>query len=109
MFGVQTYNASLISHSFNDVILAFSNFGAIQVLRNAFFWKLNPHLPPRNANNIEPYTFVTLFTGKFDTPPPQLICVVLRYITLEWPLCFVEMLKFNTGYKLYSNTVNQLV
>ena len=53
--------------------------GAIQVLRNAFFWKLkfisrlDPHPPPRNANNIEPYTCVTLFSGKFETPHP--ICI----------------------------------
>ena len=26
--------------------------GAIQVLRNAFFRKLYPHAPPRNANNV---------------------------------------------------------
>ena len=29
-----------------------------------FFWKLDPHPPPRNANNIEHYTFVTLFSRK---------------------------------------------
>ena len=57
------------------------SLGAIQVLRNAFFGKLVPHPPPRNANNIEPYTFVTLSSGKFDTPPPH-----QRYVTLEWPL-----------------------
>ena len=51
------------------------------MLRNAFFWKLDPHPPPRNANNIEPYTFVSLFPGKSDTPHPH-----LRYVTLEWPL-----------------------
>ena len=51
--------------------------GAIQVLRNAFFWKLDPHPPPRTANNIEPYTFATLFSRKSET---------LRYILLEWPL-----------------------
>ena len=33
-----------------------------------FFWKLDPHPPPRNANNIENYTFVMLFPGKVDTP-----------------------------------------
>ena len=33
-----------------------------------FFWKLDPHPPPRNANNIEHYTFVTLFSRKSDTP-----------------------------------------
>ena len=54
--------------------------GAIQVLRNAvgcvscgfigpfkcyvplFSWKFEP--PPRNANNVEPFTFVTLFSGE---------------------------------------------
>ena len=46
-----------------------------------FFWKLDPHPPPRNANNIEHYTFVTLFSRKSDTPHPH-----LRYVTLEWPL-----------------------
>ena len=45
-----------------------------------FFWKLDPHPPPRNANNIEYYTFVTLFSRKSDTPHPH-----LRYVTLEWP------------------------
>ena len=36
----------------------------------AYRSKLDPHPPPRNANNVEPYTFVTLFSGKFDTHPP---------------------------------------
>ena len=40
--------------------------GVIQVF---FSWKFDPHPPPRNANNVEPYTFVTLFSGKADTPP----------------------------------------
>ena len=44
------------------------------------FWQLDPHPPPRNANNIEHYTFVTLFSRKSDTPHPH-----LRYVTLEWP------------------------
>ena len=34
------------------------------------FWKLDPHPPPRNANNIEHYTFVTLFFQKVRHPPP---------------------------------------
>ena len=45
-----------------------------------FFWKLDPHPPPRSANNIEHYTFVTLFSRKSDTPHPH-----LHYVTLEWP------------------------
>ena len=35
-----------------------------------FFWKLDPHPPPRNANNIEHDTFVTLFPRESDTLPP---------------------------------------
>ena len=59
-----------------------SALGAIQVLRNAIFLQIGPHPPPRKANNIEHYTFVTLFSGKSNTPPhPH-----LRYVTLEWPL-----------------------
>ena len=46
-----------------------------------FFWKFNTHPPPRNANNVEPYIFVMLFSGKSDTLPPHLC-----YITLEWLL-----------------------
>ena len=46
-----------------------------------FFWKLDPHPPRRNVNNVEHYTFVTLFSRKSDTPPHT----HLRYVTLEWP------------------------
>ena len=55
-------------------------FGYIEVLCNAIFLEIGP---PRNAaaNNIEHYTFVTLFSRKSDTPHPH-----LRYVTLEWPL-----------------------
>ena len=60
--------------------------GAIQVLRNAFFLKIGPPPTPRNANNVEPYTFITLFSGKFHTPPH----LQLRYVTLEWPLTMLE-------------------
>ena len=45
------------------------NIGAIQVLRNAFFLEIRPSPTVRNANNVEPYTSVTLFPQKFDTPP----------------------------------------
>ena len=34
---------------------------------NAFFWEIDTHPPRRNANNIEPYTFVTLFSGTVVT------------------------------------------
>ena len=44
--------------------------GAIQVLRNAFFLGIWPQPTPRNANNVELYTFVTLFSRKVDTPHP---------------------------------------
>ena len=58
---------------------------ASQVLRNAIFLEIGPPPPPRNANNIEHYTFVTLFSRKSDTPHPH-----LRYLTLEWPLASVS-------------------
>ena len=45
------------------------------MLRTLFSWKFDPHPPPRNANNIEPYIFVTLFSVKADTPPPTPNCV----------------------------------
>ena len=44
-----------------------------------FSWKFDPHPPPGKANNVEPYIFVMLFSGKADTHP------LLRYVTLEWP------------------------
>ena len=59
-----------------------------------FSWKLDPHPPPRNANNVEPYTFVTLFSRKFDTPHPH-----LRYVTLEWPQRCSATLLFMMGGK----------
>ena len=49
------------------------------MLRNAIFLEIGPP-PPHNANNIEHYTFVTLFSRKSDPPHPH-----LRYVTLEWP------------------------
>ena len=62
----------------------------IQVSRNAFVLEIVPHPPPRNANHVEPYIFVTLFSSKFDTPH-------LRYITLEWPLSYLYMNGLHTA------------
>ena len=58
-----------------------SVWGPFKCYVTLFFCKLDPHPPPRNANNIEHYIFVTLFSGKSDTPHPH-----LRYVTLEWSL-----------------------
>ena len=63
------------------------SWGPFKCYVTLFFWKLDPHPPPRNANNIEHYTFVTLFSRKSDTPPPH---PHLRYVTLEWPLAHSE-------------------
>ena len=68
----------------NTVVKNFQHIlglGPFKCYVTLFFWKLDPHPPPRNANNIEQYTFVTLFSRKGDTPHPH-----LRYVTLEWPL-----------------------
>ena len=44
-----------------------------------FFWKLDPHPPPRNANNIEHLLHLrNAFFQKIRHPH-------LRYVTLEWP------------------------
>ena len=69
------------------VIAVFSKWcikGPFKCYITLFFWKLDPHPPPRNANNIEHYTFVTLFSRKSDTPHPH-----LHYVTLEWPLIII--------------------
>ena len=42
-----------------------------------------PHALPRNANNVESYTFGTLFSRKCNTPPH------LHYVTLERPLTLI--------------------
>ena len=44
-----------------------------------FSWKWDPHPPPRNANNIEHYTFVAFFSRKSDPTP------IWVTETLEWP------------------------
>ena len=49
----------------------------------------DPH--PRNANNIQPYTFVTLFSGKADPHPSP---TALRYVTLEFHVN-TYILRFN--------------
>ena len=63
-----------------------SDEGPFKCYVTLFSWKFDPHPPPRNANNVEPYTFVTLFSGKLDTPPPHLH---LHYVILEWPPTYV--------------------
>ena len=66
------------------------------MLRNAFSWKFNTHpppLPPRNANNVEPYTSVTLFPGiltpshpialRNSSMTPYIIISRVQYIIME--------------------------
>ena len=40
---------------------------------NAFFLEIGPNHPLVTLNNVETYTFVTLFSGKVDTPPPSVL------------------------------------
>ena len=58
-----------------------------------FSWNLDPHPPPRSANNVKPYTFVTLFPKKIGHPPPP----HLRYVTLEWPQCKCKQMCVKTA------------
>ena len=79
-------NGVLSTEQTKSLRLGYNSFcgadrGPFKCYVTLFVWKLDPHPPPRNANNIEPYTFVMLFPGKIDTPHPH-----LRYVTLEWPL-----------------------
>ena len=54
--GIPAIRESIVLHRQGLATLREPNYlGAIQVLRNAFFWKLDPHPPPCNANNIEPH------------------------------------------------------
>ena len=46
----------------------FSPKGPFKCYVTLFFLKLDPHPPPRNANNTEHYTFITLFSRKSDPP-----------------------------------------
>ena len=50
------------------------NMGPFKCYVTLFSGKLDPHPPPRNANNIEHYTVVTFFPRKSNTPPTP-ICV----------------------------------
>ena len=60
------------------------NFLTSEVLRGHssimqhFFLEIVPLPTPRNTYHVEPYTFITLFSGKFD--------ILLHYIMLELPL-----------------------
>ena len=49
-----------------------------------FICKFDTQPPPRNATNVEPWTFVTLIWADPYTPHP-----LLRYVTREWPLTFL--------------------
>ena len=79
--GVSTTDFYQLTGSVQLKLLNDSCRGPFKCYVTLFFLKLDPHPPPRNANNIEHYTFVTLFSRKSDTPHPH-----LRYVTLGWPL-----------------------
>ena len=56
-------------------------YWAIDVLRNVFFWKFDTHPPPRNANNVDPYIFVTFFPGNLTLSHP-LLCLFIYLLHL---------------------------
>ena len=75
------------------------------MLSNTYSWIFDTHPPPRNANNIDPYTFITLFSGKSDTPPS------VRYVTLEWPLmsrCRLCNLSFSIQMLSYCLSIHRI-
>ena len=49
------------AREWTKVIDITSHKGPFKCYVTLFPWNLDPHPPPRNANNVEPYTFVTLF------------------------------------------------
>ena len=57
--------------------LCHNNRGPFKCYVTFFSWKFDARPPPSNANNVEPYTFVMLFSGKAVIP--------LCYVTREWP------------------------
>ncbi len=63
--------------------VAADDITCLQVLHNTFFWISDTHPHPRNANNVEHYTSVTLFPRNFTTHHPA-----LHYVTLEWPFMY---------------------
>ena len=77
--------STLVFHSrmTRKFVLSFLLACAIQVLPNPFFWKFDTHPPPRNANNVKPYTFVMLFSRKSDTPAP--IALRNTWMLVPWP------------------------
>ena len=52
------------------LIVTLTPKGSFKCYVTLFFGKLDPHPPPHNANNIEHYTFVTLFPENLPPPPP---------------------------------------
>ena len=72
-----SHSNSVITHMCHSrLVLAKKPF----VLRDDFFLKFHTDPRPRNANNVEPYTFVTLFPGNLTTHSP------FHYVTLELAL-----------------------
>ena len=70
------YGNTDMNYEMGDIIIYVKLYivkGPFKCYVTLFFWKLDPHPPPRNANNIKHYIFVTLFSRKSDTPYP--ICV----------------------------------
>ena len=67
---------------------------------NLFSGNLTP--TSRNANNVEPYIFETLFSGKSDTLPTA----------LEWPLSlaiYVDILIVILLYDIYCTVLEKLI
>ena len=70
------------------------------------FFKFDTHPPLHNANNVEPYIFVTLFSGKSDTLPPPTALRNTRmapYIVITDP--GIHLATTKTAYLLFGQLV----
>ena len=57
--------SSMTTSSLKSVSQLASEKGLFKCYVTLCSWKFDPHPPHRNANNVEPYTFITLFYGKY--------------------------------------------
>ena len=71
---LQTLSVSNVFVGKSNVNISFHKVcvkGPFKCCVTLFSLKFDTHPPPRNANNVEPYTLITFFSGKSNTPYPH--------------------------------------